>query len=132
MSTAKGTFEVTVDRQPPYDINEGAALGRTSIRKQFRGELTGESSVEMLSAGSLTVKGSAGYVAIERVTGTMGGRAGTFVLQHSGTMKRGQATLQLSVVPDTGTGALTGITGSMTIDIIDGQHHYVFTYDFER
>jgi hypothetical protein len=130
MSThAKGTFEVTVDRQPPYDINEGAALGRTSIRKVFRGDLQGESTVEMLSAGSLTVKGSAGYVAIERVVGTMGGRAGTFVLQHSGTMKRGETSLTVTVVPDTGTGALTGISGRMTIDIVEGQHRYGFEYD---
>ena len=65
MSThAKGTFEVTVERQPPHDVNEGAAIGRSSIRKRFHGDLQGESTVEMLSAGSLLVKGSAGYVAI--------------------------------------------------------------------
>ncbi len=132
MTNAQGTFEVKAERQPPYDVNEGAALGRTSIHKVFRGDLTGESSVEMLSAGSLTVKGSAGYVAIERVVGTIGGRAGTFVLQHSGTMKRGQASLVVTVVPDTGTGALVGITGAMTIDIVDGEHRYTFAYELER
>jgi hypothetical protein len=126
---AKGTFEVTVDRQPPYDVNEGAALGRSSLKKRFLGDLQGESAVEMLSAGSLLVKGSAAYVAIERIVGTIGGRAGTFVMQHSGIMKRGEASLVLTVVPDTGTGALTGISGRMTIDIVEGQHRYTFDYD---
>ena len=91
------------------------------------GDLEGESSVEMLSAGS-SVKGSAGYVAIERVVGTLHGRTGTFVLQHSGSMNRGAPSLTISVVPDSGTGALTGLAGTMTIDIVDGQHRFAFDY----
>ena len=124
---AVGTFEVTMNPQPPYDTAEGATLGRVSISKQFRGDLEASSTVEMLSAIT-EVKGSAGYVAIERVTGTLHGRTGSFVLQHTGTMTRGLAELTVSVVPDSGTGELKSISGKMTIDMVEGKHLYNFDY----
>lgn len=124
---ASGTFEVTMNPQPPYHTGEGATLGRVSISKEFRGDLEASSSVEMLSAVT-EVKGSAGYVAIERVVGTLHGRTGSFVLQHTGTMTRGEPELTVSVVPDSGTGELKGIAGRMKIDIVNGKHLYAFDY----
>jgi hypothetical protein len=131
MSTqASGTFEVEMTPQPPYDTGGGVSLARVSIRKQFRGALEAASTVEML--GAMTeVPGSAGYVAIERVTGTLDGRAGGFVLQHAGTMTRGNAELSVSVVPDSGSGELKGIAGKMKIDIVDGKHFYTFDYTLD-
>ena len=131
MSThASGDFEVKMNPQPPYDTAAGATLGRVSINKQFHGDLEATSSVEMLSAMT-EVKGSAGYVAIERVTGSLHGRTGSFVLQHTGTMTRGKGELTVSVVPDSGTGELKGIAGNMTIDIADGKHLYTFDYTLD-
>lgn len=124
---ASGTFEVKLTPQPLADTAAGPNLARMAIDKQFRGDLEGTSRGEMLSAGT-SVKGSAGYVAIERVTGTLQGRSGTFVLQHSGTMTRGTPQLTITVVPDSGTGALEGIAGSMTIIVADGKHSYTFEY----
>jgi hypothetical protein len=128
---AAGTFTVIMNAQPPYDSGEGVLLGRVTLTKRFQGDLDGSSSVEMLNAMT-PVKGSAGYVAIERVFGTLHGRVGSFVLQHSGTMNRGQPTLAVTVVPDSGTGGLKGIAGAMTIVIADGQHSYVFTYALDN
>jgi len=128
---AIGTFEVTMNPEPPYDSNEGASIGRVSIKKQFSGDLQATSTVEMIGARSLQVKGSAGYVAIERVVGKLHGKNGSFVLQHSGTMTRGKGELLVSVVPDSGTGELKGISGRMTIEISDGNHSYGFDYSFE-
>ena len=128
---AVGTFEVTMNPEPPYDSNEGASIGRVSIKKQFSGDLQATSTVEMIGARSLQVKGSAGYVAIERVVGKLHGRNGSFVLQHSGTMTRGKGELLVSVVPDSGTGELKGIRGRMTIEISDGNHSYGFDYSIE-
>jgi hypothetical protein len=128
---ASGTFEVEAKPQPPYDTAGGVSLGRMSISKQFSGALEASSTVEMLSAMT-GVKGSAGYVAIERVTGTLDGRAGGFVLQHTGTMTRGNAELSVSVVPDSGSGELKGIAGKMTIDIVDGKHLYTFDYTLDH
>jgi hypothetical protein len=127
---ASGTFDVTLDRPPPYDSADGVELGRTTIDKRFQGDLVATSKVEMLSAGT-PVKGSAGYVAIERVVGALKDRRGSFVLQHSGTMNRGQPSLAISVVPDSGTGALAGIAGHMTVDIVDGKHFFTFDYTLE-
>lgn len=124
---AAGTFVVTLNPQPPYDGGEGITLSRVSITKRFEGDLSGSSSVEMLSAMT-AVNGSAGYVAIERVFGTLDGRVGSFILQHSGTMNRGQPSLSVTVVPDSGTARLKGLAGAMTIDIIDGKHLYIFDY----
>jgi hypothetical protein len=124
---ARGTFEVKLNPQPADDYADGAALGRMSIDKQFRGDLEGTSKGQMLT-GMGSVKGSAGYVAIERVSGVLAGRRGTFVLQHSGTMDRGAPSLVVSVVPDSGTEELAGLTGTMVIDVADGKHAYAFEY----
>jgi hypothetical protein len=128
MSTvAKGTF--TVDIKPVVEPNtvEGVALGRMSLDKHFEGDLVGTGKGEMLSA--LTpLKGSAGYVAIERITGTLHGRSGSFVLQHKGTMDQGAQQLLITVVPGSGTGALAGITGNFKLNIVEGKHFYELEY----
>jgi hypothetical protein len=125
---ATGTFEVKLDPQPADDFADGATLGRLTIDKRFHGDLEGTSRGQMLS-GMGSVKGSAGYVAIERVTGTLAGRRGSFVLQHSGTMTRGAQQLRISVVPDSGTEELAGLSGTMMIIIADGKHSYEFDYE---
>lgn len=122
---AKGTFDVKV--VPQEDKSADPTLSRMSIDKQFHGDLEGTSKGQMLSAGT-EVKGSAGYVAIERVTGTLAGRSGSFTLQHSGTMDRGAPQLTITVVPDSGTGQLTGIAGRLMIRIAEGKHFYEFEY----
>ena len=127
MNHATGTFEVKLNPQQLADKTADATLGRLSIDKQFHGGLEAVSKGEMLSAGT-SVKGSAGYVAIERVSGTLQGRSGAFALQHSGTMTRGAAQLSVTVVPDSGTGQLAGLAGQMTINIVDGKHFYDFDY----
>lgn len=124
---ARGTFEVTATRQPPYDSADGLVLGRTSFVKTFKGELEASSTVEMLSAGTPT-QGSAVYVALERVNGTLAGKRGNFVLAHYGVMNRGTPSLKLEVAPDSGTGELVGLTGQMQIEIKDGQHFYELEY----
>lgn len=124
---ATGPFEVKLNPLPAYENSEGSLLGHMSIDKQFHGDLEATSKGEMLSAGT-SVKGSAGYVAIERVSGTLNGRRGTFVLQHSATMTRGTPQLIITVVPDSGTDQLVGLTGTMTINIADGKHSYNFEY----
>jgi hypothetical protein len=126
-SHATGTFEVKLLPQPPEDKAEGSTLARMSIDKQFHGDLEGVSKGQMLTAGT-DVKGSAGYVAIERITGTLQGRSGSFVLQHSGTLTRGAPQQSITVVPDSGTGQLASLTGKMTINIADGKHSYDFDY----
>jgi len=124
---ATGTFEVKVTPQPLADEQAEATLGRWSLSKQFHGDLDGTSAGEMLAAGS-PATGAGGYVAIERVTGTLGGRTGAFALQHIGTMRQGQTEMRVSVVPDSGTEGLTGLDGTMEIIIDGGAHKYVFTY----
>lgn len=124
---ARGTFEVKLGPLTTYNQAEGSLLGRMSIDKQFRGGLEASSQGEMLSAGT-GIKGSAGYVAIERVSGALQGRSGTFVLQHSATMTRGVPQLNIIVVPDSGTGELAGLAGRMTIDVADGAHSYELEY----
>ena len=126
-SHASGTFEVKLVPQPPEDKAEGSTLTRMTIDKQFHGDLEGTGKGQMLTAGT-DVKGSAGYVAIERITGTLQGRAGSFVLQHSGTLTRGAAQQSVTVVPDSGTGQLVGLTGKMTGTIADGKHSYDLEY----
>jgi len=128
---ATGTFEVKLTPQPPEDKAEGSTLGRMSGDKQFHGDLEGTSKVQMLTAMT-DVKGSAGYVAIERVIGTLHGHTGSFVLQHSGSSNRGATQLSITVVPDSGTGQLVGITGKMTITITDGKHSYDFEYTLPK
>lgn len=124
---AKGSFTVALVPQSLSDVASGSGLGRMSIDKQFSGDLVGTSTGEMLAAGSV-VKGSAGYVALERVTGTLGARSGSFVLQHTGTMNRGTPSLSVTVVPDSGTDGLQGLSGMLTIDIVEGKHLYTFQY----
>lgn len=124
---ASGTFEVKLNPQAADEYADAATMGRMSIDKLFRGGLEGSSKGQMLTAMT-DVKGSAGYVAIERVTGTLDGRSGTFVLQHNGTMTRNAPQLVITVVPDSGTGELTGLAGTMTIDIANGKHSYGFDY----
>lgn len=124
-----GSFEVTLTPAGPGDAADGVTLGRMALTKRFLGELEGSSQGEMLSARTATA-GSAGYVAIERVRGTLAGRAGTFVLQHMGVLNRGAQDLTITVVPDSGTGELVGLSGKMGIVIEGGKHGYVFDYSF--
>jgi hypothetical protein len=125
---ANGTFEVKLKAQKADNKEAASAkLGRMSLEKQFHGELEATSTGEMLSVGT-EVAGSAGYVAMERVNGMLHGRTGSFALQHSGTMTRGEPQLSVTVVPDSGTGQLVGIAGKMTIKIVEGKHFYEFLY----
>ena len=124
---ATGTFDVKLTPQPSEDKTDDATLGRMTIEKQIHGDLEATSKGQMLTAGT-PVKGSAGYVAIERISGTLHGRTGTFILQHTGTMNRGALQLSITVVPASGTGQLTGLTGKMDIQIAGGKHSYDFAY----
>jgi hypothetical protein len=124
---ASGSFEVRLSPQGPDEHFEDPSLGRMSIDKTFHGDLEATSRGQMLSART-AAEGSAGYVAIEKVTGTLGGREGSFVLQHSGTLTRGEPQLTVTVVPDSGTGELEGLAGTMTVEIADGKHSYAFEY----
>jgi hypothetical protein len=127
MQLAKGTFEVKLTPLAFEGEAAGSALGRMSIDKQIAGDLVGSSKGQMLSAFTGT-QGSAGYVAIERVEGALAGRAGSFVLQHNATMNRGVPSLSVTVVPDSGTGALAGLAGDFKIIVADGKHSYEFSY----
>ena len=127
---ASGTFDVKLNPLPAYN-SEAPGLSRMSIDKQFHGGIEATSKGEMLSAMG-TISGSAGYVAIERVTGTLDGRRGGFVLQHNATMDRGTPSLNIIVVPDSGTGDLAGLSGSMKIIIADGRHSYEFDYSLAQ
>jgi hypothetical protein len=125
---ANGTFEVKLKVQKADNKEAASAnLGRMSLEKQFHGELEATSTGEMLSVGT-EVAGSAGYVAMERVNGTLHERTGSFALQHSATMTRGEPQLSVTVVPDSGTEQLVGIAGRMTIKIVEGKHFYEFRY----
>ena len=131
---AAGPFDVKVDPRPLAleDDGEGAARGRMSIDKRYHGDLDAVSKGEMLTAMTGT-QGSAGYVAIEKVSGSLGGRKGTFALQHNATMTRGAPFLNIIVVPDSGTGELAGLTGTMKIEIVDGgKHFYAFDYRLDE
>ncbi len=124
------TGEFNVDLRPLESFakgSEGISLGRLSIDKTFTGDLVASSQGEMLSAMT-NVKGSAGYVAIEQVNGTLHGKHGTFVLQHFGVVSGGANRLVLEVVPDSGTGELAKLAGEMSITIEDGKHLYAFDY----
>lgn len=127
MKHVHGAFDVKL--APQEDTVGDPSIARMAIDKQFHGPLTGVSRGQMLAFRS-EVDGSAGYVAMERVTATLEGRAGSFTLQHSGTMNRGAASLTLTVVPDSATGALAGLDGNMAINIVDGAHFYDFDYVF--
>jgi hypothetical protein len=125
---ASGTFRVDLAPIALHAEDPDGRLGRMSIAKTFSGDLEATSRGEMLSAMT-AVKGSAGYVAIERVSGTLVGRVGSFVLQHSGSMRAGEQQLTISVVPDSGTGELAGLSGRMTIEIEGSEHRYLFDYN---
>jgi hypothetical protein len=124
---AKGTFEVKMVPQGAEDKSAGSTLGRLSLDKQFHGDLEGGGKGEMLT-GLTDVKGSAGYVAIERVTATLHGRRGSFVLLHRGIMSRGEQELTITVVPDSGAGELAGLSGKLDITIVEGKHFYDLEY----
>jgi hypothetical protein len=126
---ATGTFDVELTPESSDEAggDDGSTLGRMALSKRFQGDLEGTSRGEMLTAMT-PVEGSAGYVAIERVTGALHGRSGTFVLQHTGTMAGGEQHLSITIVPGSGTGELVGIAGSMTIAIADGVHSYELAY----
>ena len=124
---AAGDFDVQLIPEANDSAPDGVVLSRLAIDKQFHGDLEAVSKGAMLSAGT-PVADSAGYVAIERVTGTLQGRRGSFVLQHSGTLARGASSLTIRVVPDSGTDELAGLAGEMTINIAGGQHFYTFDY----
>jgi len=126
--TVTGPFDVKRAAQPLSAVAEHSGLGRMSLDKRFHGALEAASTGEMLAFGN-PASGSAGYVAMEKVGGTLDGRAGTFVLQHSSTMTRGEPTQSIAVVPDSGTDALAGLVGRMVVDIApDGAHTYRFEY----
>ncbi len=127
---ARGDFEVKLAPLSPYNMDEVAQLGRMSIDKIFHGDLEAISKGEMLSAGS-PQSGSAGYVAVERVTGTLQGRRGSFALQHNATMHRGDFMLNVIVVPGSGADDLQGLRGVMQIVIAGGRHSYEFEYEFD-
>lgn len=127
MPIARGPFHVKVTPAPLHEAGQHPTLARLTIDKRFHGDLDATSHGEMLSAGS-AVKGSAGYVAIERVEGTLSGRRGSFALQHMGIMNRGIPTLTVSVVPDSGTDELAGLSGRMQIIISGKDHAYEFEY----
>ena len=125
---ASGTFDVKIAPQPADGHADGTALGRMTIDKTYHGDLEGTAVGQMLTGMSPSEKTSGVYVAVERVTATLAGRKGTFILHHTGVMDRGAQSLTITVVPDSGTEQLTGITGTLAIDIKDGQHFYTFDY----
>ena len=130
MPTARGSFDVNINPDPPYLDQDGLKLNRNSVTKDYSGDLVGSAEAQMLAAYTDN-PGSAGYVAIEHFTGSLEGKSGSFVLQHSGIMNRGEGQLTVTIVPDSGTGELTGISGDLQIDIHEGQHRYTLNYDFE-
>lgn len=125
--TAKGTFKITMQSPPAGEGAGRIAVGRVLIDKQYSGAFTGVGQGEMLSAGN-PAAGSAGYVAIEHVTGTLGKLSGSFALQHAGIMHEGDSQLAISIVPGSGTGQLHGISGKLKIDIVERQHFYELEY----
>ena len=124
---ASGTFDVKITPQKDEGIGD-PTIGRMSVAKQFRGDLEGSSGAQMLTGMSEAVKDSGTYVAIERIRGTLQGRTGSFAVWHAGTMNRGTQSLVITIIPDSGTEQLTGITGTMTIEIKDGKHFYGIDY----
>ena len=126
MSRAEGPFDVKRTAEAVHAAADGL-LGRHALDKIYHGDLSATGVGEMLSAGTAT-PGSAGYVAIEKVTGTLGGRAGSFYLQHTGTMTRGEGSLSIHVIPDSGTDDLTGLSGTMQIVMKESGHTYIFEY----
>ena len=127
---AKGTFEVKRSAEPALDMGDGFDAGHFRFDKTFEGPLTATSVVHMMAAMTDT-PGSGAYVAIERLRGTLDGRSGTCLFAHLGVMEKGTPSLQLAVVPDSGSDGFVGLRGKMAIDIVDGQHFYTFDYAFD-
>jgi uncharacterized protein DUF3224 len=127
--TARGTFDVKATQQP-QDDSAGGPFGRLFLDKKYNDDLNATSKGQMLGAFT-AVEGAGAYVAFEQVTGTLNGKKGSFILQHKGTMRKGAYNINVTVVPDSGTDELAGITGAMTIIIEGGKHSYVFEYKFE-
>ena len=125
-ATAKGTFDAKVTPLPAAE-GDDPSFTRFTVEKQFHGDMEGTGKVHMLAAGT-AIKDSGGYVALEKVSATLAGRKGTFVLQHMGSMKGGAFNLNIAVVPDSGTDQLAGIPGKFVIEIKDGKHFYTFDY----
>lgn len=123
----EGTFQTKMTPEPPYETSDGISLGRVVIEKRFSGPLDAESTVHMTAART-TVESSAGYVAVERIRGTLEGRRGSFVVLHIGIVNRGAPSLEVTIVPDSGTDELTGISGKMDIKVVDGKHVYKLDY----
>lgn len=124
---ATGPFEVKMIPQPAQEGVGDPATGRMALDKQYRGDLQASGKGQMLAVGT-AVEGSAGYVALERISGILHGRHGSFALQHSGTMTRGVPQLSITVVPDSGTEELLGLAGTLAISMVDGKHAYDFNY----
>jgi hypothetical protein len=131
MPQITGEFEIKREMQPSRELGDGIAAMHVRFEKTFHGPLQAQSVVQMLGYMAAT-EGSGGYVAIERIKGTLEGREGSFVVQHSGTMARGAPTLRIDVIPDSATEQLSGLRGEMRIDIVDGRHFYTFDYAFEN
>ena len=129
MPLVKGEFDVRRSAQPGCDLGDGVEAIHSRFDKVFHGSLDAVSIVHMLAVMTDT-PGSAAYVAIERTAGTLAGRAGSFCMQHNGTMDRGTQSLTVTVIPDSGTDALTGLSGTLAIDIVAGKHFYTFDYAF--
>ncbi len=129
---ASGTFDVKLAPVGNDSVPEGPNLGRMSMDKVFQGDFEGVSKGEMITAAGIAVKESAAYSAMERMTGTLQGRKGSFALQHTGVMDRGKPSLTITVVPDSGTGELTGLTGKLDIIIEGKAHKYVFEYSVPK
>lgn len=127
MPQAKGRFDVTRTPEAPCDLGDGVQAGRFRFDKRFHGPLDATGVVHMLALGT-AVEGSAAYVAVERISGTLDGRRGSFLATHEGVMDRGTPSLSVAVVPDSGTGELEGLAGRIAIDIVDGGHFYTFDY----
>lgn len=128
MPLIEGRFDIRRTPQPALDLGGGAQAMHVRFDKRFEGGLDASSVVHMMAVGT-AVEGSAAYVAVERVEGLLDGRTGSFLLHHCGIMDRGQPSLDLRVVPDSGDGDLTGLRGSMRIDIVEGAHFYTFEYE---
>ncbi len=126
--TASGTFDITSTPEPPFDSTDGVLLGRMTFDKVFHGALQGTSVMHMTYSRT-PVESSAGYVGVERIAGTLDDRPGSFILLHTGITVDGDTDLTLSIVPDSGTGQLAGITGTMTIEHDEAGHHYVLSYE---
>ena len=127
MLTARGPLEVTFEAEPPFLERDGIKINRNMVRKEFSGDMVGLSEAQMVAAYTAT-PGSAGYVAIEHFTGSVGGKSGSFVLQHHGLMEKGEAVLTVMIVPDSGTGELAGISGTLEIDNQEGKHSYILRF----